>query len=58
MKKDRLYEIIENLKEEQGYNSETLLKELLNYLNSDDIEGFLRYFCKLRDIECIYFEEE
>lgn len=58
MTKDRLYKIIENLKEEQGYDSEILLKELLKYLNSDDIEGFLRDFCKLRDIEYIYFEEE
>ena len=58
MNTEKLYEIIENLKEEQGYNSETLLEELLNYLNSDDIEDFLRDFCKLRDIEYIYFEEE
>lgn len=55
---DRLYKIIENLKEEQGYDSEILLEEIFNYLNSDDIEGFLRDFCKLRDIEYIYFEEE
>jgi hypothetical protein len=58
MTKDRLYKIIENLKEEQGYNSETLLKEIFNYLNSNDIEDFLRDFCRLRDIEYIYFEEE
>jgi hypothetical protein len=58
MEKGKLFEIIENLKEEQGYNSETLLKEIFNYLNSDDIEGFLRDFCRLRDIEYIYFEEE
>ena len=58
MTKDRLYKIIENLKEEQGYNSETLLEEIFYYLDSDNIEDFLRDFCRLRDIEYIYFEEE
>lgn len=58
MNTEKLYEIIENLKDEQGYSDNTLLEELLNYLNSDDIEDFLRDFCKLRDIEYIYFEEE
>ena len=58
MTKDRLYKSIENLKEEQGYDSEILLEELLKYLDSDNIEDFLRDFCKLRDIEYIYFEEE
>ena len=58
MTKEKLFEIIENLKKEQGYSDETLLKEIFNYLNIDDIEGFLRDFCILRDIEYIYFEEE
>ena len=58
MTKEKLYKIIENLKEEQGYSDKTLLEEIFNYLNNDDIEDFLRYFCKLRDIEYIYFEEE
>ena len=58
MTKEKLYKIIENLKEEQGYSDKTLLEEIFNYLNSDDIEGFLRDFCRLRDIEYIYFEEE